>query len=139
MGLFSAMKRQLTSVQVQYLGGHPDSAKTGLVGLESNGDAVLLCAGAKWEPFLTIPKVDIVSLTLEQSDTRSLGKAAAGAIVGGVLTGGIGAVAGAAIGGRKKDNSVIVMKVKYGVSVVDLVFSSGNTKQSYNLVANLLK
>lgn len=41
----------------------------------------------------------------EEKHTRSVGKAAAGTIVGGVLTGGIGAVAGAAIGGRKKDNS----------------------------------
>ena len=41
----------------------------------------------------------------EEKHTRSAGKAAAGAIVGGVLTGGIGAIAGAAIGGRKKDDS----------------------------------
>lgn len=39
------------------------------------------------------------------SHERSVGKAATGAIVGGVLTGGIGAVAGAAIGGKKKDTS----------------------------------
>lgn len=41
----------------------------------------------------------------EERHTRSAGKAAAGAIIGGVLTGGIGAIAGAAIGGRKKDDS----------------------------------
>lgn len=41
----------------------------------------------------------------DEKHTRSAGKAAAGAIVGGVLTGGLGAVAGAAIGGRKKDDS----------------------------------
>ena len=42
----------------------------------------------------------------EQAHTRSGGKAAAGAIIGGALTGGVGAVIGAAIGGRKKDDSL---------------------------------
>lgn len=42
----------------------------------------------------------------EEKHTRSMGKAAAGAIVGGVLTGGLGAIAGAAIGGHKKDDSL---------------------------------
>lgn len=40
---------------------------------------------------------------------RSGGKAAAGAIVGGVLTGGLGAIAGAAIGGRRKDDSTATL------------------------------
>ncbi len=42
---------------------------------------------------------------IEEKHTRSAGKAAAGAIVGGALTGGLGAIAGAAIGGKKKDAS----------------------------------
>lgn len=37
---------------------------------------------------------------------RSGGKAATGAIVGGLLTGGVGAIAGAAIGGSRKDDSI---------------------------------
>lgn len=40
----------------------------------------------------------------EESATRSAGKAAVGAIVGS-LAGPVGTIAGAAIGGRKKDNS----------------------------------
>lgn len=40
---------------------------------------------------------------------RSAGKAATGAIVGGLLTGGVGAIAGAAIGGRKKDSSTFYL------------------------------
>lgn len=40
-----------------------------------------------------------------QDSSRSVGKTATGAIVGGVLTGGIGALAGGAIGARKKDTS----------------------------------
>lgn len=41
----------------------------------------------------------------DEKHTRSAGKAAAGAIIGGVATGGVGAIVGAAIGGRKKDDS----------------------------------
>lgn len=44
-------------------------------------------------------------ISWERNESRSAGKAAAGAIVAGALTGGLGAIAGAAIGGRKKDNS----------------------------------
>ncbi|MBC1887982.1 hypothetical protein HCA63_06410 [Listeria booriae] len=40
-----------------------------------------------------------------QDSSRSVGKAATGAVVGGILTGGIGAIAGGALGGRKKDTS----------------------------------
>lgn len=45
------------------------------------------------------------NISWERNETRSAGKAAAGAIVAGALTGGLGAIAGAAIGGRKKDQS----------------------------------
>lgn len=41
----------------------------------------------------------------EESATRSAGKAAVGAIAGTVVAGPIGTIAGAAFGGRKKDNS----------------------------------
>ncbi|EAE2750796.1 hypothetical protein A0I81_10110 [Listeria monocytogenes] len=46
-----------------------------------------------------------------QNHKRSAGKAATGAIVGGVLTGGIGAIAGGAIGAKKKDNSHAVVSL----------------------------
>jgi hypothetical protein len=38
---------------------------------------------------------------------RSIGSAAVGAVVGGVLTGGLGALAGAALGGRKRHSVVL--------------------------------
>jgi hypothetical protein len=41
----------------------------------------------------------------EESATRSAGKAAGGAIVGTLVAGPLGTIAGAAIGGRKRDNS----------------------------------
>lgn len=51
----------------------------------------------------------VVNVEWEEAHTRSLGKAAAGAVVGGVLTGGIGLIAGAALGGRKKEDSTAVL------------------------------
>ncbi len=64
----------------------------------------------------------------EEKHTRSAGKAAAGAIVGGVLTGGLGAIAGAAIGGRKKDDSSFWMD-----------FADYETKQEFSIQAKPLK
>ena len=64
----------------------------------------------------------------EEKHTRSAGKAAAGAIVGGVLTGGIGAVAGAAIGGRKKDDSIFFLD-----------FADYETKQEFTVQVKQIK
>lgn len=58
----------------------------------------------------------------EEKHTRSAGKAAAGAIIGGVLTGGVGAIAGAAIGGRKKEDSTFWMD-----------FADFETKQEFSV------
>ncbi|MBS4193466.1 hypothetical protein [Lederbergia citri] len=58
----------------------------------------------------------------EERHTRSAGKAAAGAIIGGVLTGGLGAIAGAAIGGRRKDDSSFWMD-----------FADYETKQEFSV------
>ncbi|MGG0555262.1 hypothetical protein ABEY55_22030 [Priestia aryabhattai] len=47
----------------------------------------------------------LTGIEWEESSTRSAGKAAAGAIAGTVVAGPIGTIAGAAIGGKKKDTS----------------------------------
>lgn len=64
----------------------------------------------------------------EEKHTRSAGKAAAGAIVGGVLTGGVGAIVGAAIGGRKKDDSIFFMD-----------FADYETKQEFTVQVKQVK
>ncbi|GKU79274.1 hypothetical protein [Paenibacillus sp. L3-i20] len=56
----------------------------------------------------TSTTLPIAGLDWQAAATRSAGKAAAGAIIGGALTGGLGLLAGAAIGGRKKDASTAV-------------------------------
>lgn len=56
----------------------------------------------------------IHAIEWEEDYGRSGGKAAVGSIVGGVLTGGIGFIAGAAIGGRKRDTSTAVIVTTKG-------------------------
>ena len=51
----------------------------------------------------------VVSIDWAENTARSAGKAAAGAIIGGALTGGVGLLAGAALGGKKQDASTAVI------------------------------
>lgn len=64
----------------------------------------------------------------EEKYSRNVGTTAAGAIVGGVLTGGVGAVVGAAIGARRKDDSI------HYIDLVDY-----ETKQEFTVQVKLHK
>lgn len=140
MGFLSGIKRQLTTLNITYLGGHPDLTKSPIaVGVGKEDDMIVIYFGPTFSPKLKIPKADITNVTLEKASKRSLGKAAAGAIVGGVLTGGIGAIAGAALGGRKKDDSVIVMTIKYGPAEVDVLFGGDDVSKKYSQFVALLR
>ena len=55
-----------------------------------------------WKAHKYVQKQFVSVEEIDAEVFRSGGKAAVGAIVGGVLTGGIGLIAGAAIGGRKR-------------------------------------
>ena len=64
---------------------------------------------------LTYYPDDIESVREIDEDTyRSAGGAAAWAITGGILTGGIGLIAGAAFGGRRRSNSIYLVRFKDG-------------------------
>jgi hypothetical protein len=86
---------------IEHVGGHPKLPANTTInimqGLEKN---VLSLSGNT----LTVTKLE-----WDEKGTRNVGKAAAGAIVGGVLTGGLGLIAGAAIGAKKKDNSLAIL------------------------------
>ncbi|NYE07269.1 hypothetical protein F4694_004054 [Bacillus niacini] len=56
-------------------------------------------------PMLSKTPFILTGIEWEESATRSGGKAAVGAIAGTLVAGPLGTIAGAAIGGRKKDNS----------------------------------
>jgi hypothetical protein len=74
---------------------------------------------------------DIIDISFEEKSNRSVGKAAAGAIIGGVLTGGIGLLAGAALGARKKNSSMLYLTVEYKEKNFVMILQAG--KQADNI------
>ncbi|MDD3107171.1 MAG: hypothetical protein PHP65_05170 [Bacilli bacterium] len=75
----------------------------------------------------------IIEVSLNQQKFRSAGKAAVGAIVGGVLTGGLGLVAGAAIGGQRQTENILQLVVEYKNQNCNLFLSPNKkTQKLYN-------
>lgn len=93
------------SVAFEYLGGHP----------KLRGKEIRIGKGeAENEILVNLNKLPMTLISYQWGEqaTRSVGKAAAGAIVGGVLTGGVGAIVGGAIGAKKKDKSTLTLTVE---------------------------
>ena len=61
--------------------------------------------------FASAVEYQVITIEWQEQATRSAGKAAAGAVVRGLLTGGVGLLAGAALGGKKKDVSTAVIRI----------------------------
>lgn len=77
----------------------------------------------------------IVSVTpIDEDKYRSAGGAALGAIVGGVLTGGIGLIAGAAFGGRRRQRSAYLVTFNDGHHVAFEEIKKANLKLLNQLV-----
>lgn len=85
------------------------------------------------EKSVLIDNDEIINISLDEKSKRSLGKAAAGAVIGGVLTGGIGLVAGGLFGGRKKDVSNVYITIAPNGREVDIILKAG--KQAENIYA----
>lgn len=105
MSFFKDMFRKQTAFEV--IGGQNlfKKSSANIYKMVTENDEGLVKVKGKLYYFLGIDK--------NINHERSVGKAAAGAIVGGVLTGGIGAIAGAAIGGRKKESSTFYLDLDY--------------------------
>lgn len=84
-------------------------------------------------PLKLFKQYEVESIEWEEKTTRSAGKAAVGAAAGGILTGGLGFLAGAALGGKKKDISTAVITLEEGPTVY--VRCSGD---DYTTLNNLL-
>ncbi|MEK3756731.1 hypothetical protein MHB73_21060 [Bacillus sp. FSL K6-6483] len=97
-------RRPFGSVKLQHLGGHPKLRK-GKVTIRAGKERGTLQFGSK--------TVTVIGMEWMEKGKRSGGKAAAGALVGGLITApvtwGAGAIVGAAIGGRRKDDSVVAV------------------------------
>lgn len=125
----SEKKQMTTGFDVEYLGGYPQWLTPCKVNFSIENTSILLRKGS--ETF-KIPKEDIVAISNEKSGHRSVGKTAAGALVGGVLTGGIGLIVGGALGARKKDTSEVFVTYKYNGAELTLNLKPGkNTDKVY--------
>lgn len=102
-----AMKRR---VSLDILAGGNDLNLTGKQMPAGIRSAVLIESDQRGEvvvqiPFLSKDTWRIDGIEWEESARRSGGKAAGGAIIGTVVAGPLGTIAGAAVGGRRRDNS----------------------------------
>ena len=57
----------------------------------------------------------------------------------GIVTGGVVTLAGAAYGGREKDDSVIVLKINHGSANVELYFKDKDVQKKFGQLASLFK
>ena len=123
-------KRQMSSgFDVDYLGGYPKWPNPCKVNFSIDGSSIVLQKGS--ESF-RIQKDEILAISNEKSGHRSVGKTAAGAIVGGVLTGGIGLIVGGALGARKQNTSEVFVTYKYNGVELTLNLKPGkNTDKVY--------
>lgn len=66
-----------------------------------------------WLEKISISKDAILEISMDSEAYRSAGKSAVGAIAGGVLAGGIGLIAGAAIGGKRRKANTLQLAVQH--------------------------
>lgn len=125
--------------EINYKGGHPEIPYTTKVIMTINSKGIQLSHFNNFKKKeIFIPKEKIVNVDLEEKTSRSAGKAAAGAIIGGVLTGGIGLLAGGALGARKKDQSKIYLTINYGDRDCVLILETGKkTDNVYSEIVGL--
>jgi len=128
--------------EIEYLGGHPDwptQYKINLTIVSKNQNILLAQRGYMNEgKRLIIDTNEILSVDLEEKKTRSVGKVAAGAIIGGILTGGIGLLAGGALGAGRKDKSTIYITIDYDGRPFQVILKTGKlTNEIYAEICSL--
>lgn len=122
-------KQMYDGFEVEYLGGFPRWINPCKVNFSIRESNIVLTKGSDR---MVISKDMIVSISNERSGIRSIGKTAAGAIVGGVLTGGIGLIVGGALGARRSDTSEIFITYNYNGVELTLNLKPGkNTDKVY--------
>lgn len=111
MGFFDSIKFPIYTIK--YEGGLPDvKPAPGSIQFKDDHAELKIMVGFSRKT-ITIKPDDIIEVGLNQETYRSAGKAAAGAIVGGLLTGGIGLIAGAALGGKRRKENQLHFVIKY--------------------------
>jgi len=125
--------------KIKYLGGHPELTKPCDVDIEvSNKQKLIKISGGGIFSYkeIKIPAEKIRNVSFEEKAKRSAGKAVTGAIIGGVLTGGIGLLAGGAIGGKRRDDSNLYITIEHNNREFDVIVKPG--KNSQKLYADII-
>lgn len=110
-------------LDVQYLGGYPLWPNPCKVNFSIKDSNIIL---KKRTEELIISKEMILEISNEKSAHRSVGKTAAGAIIGGALSGGLGLIVGGALGARRNDTSEIFIIYDYNGNELTLHLMPGN-------------
>lgn len=126
MGFFKLPKYHVSSEK--YEQGYPDINGKRSVFIAFEETEVLLTFTNGFKPIKKVIKPDdIIEIELNQENYRSAGKAAAGAIIGGILTGGIGLLAGAALGGKRRKENQLKLIIKENNQELDIFLESSTT------------
>ncbi|MBS7334242.1 MAG: SHOCT domain-containing protein [Weeksellaceae bacterium] len=141
MGLFSLPKNPIYGETL--LGGFPEvNYKTPVHIVVTDEEITFTIFAGFKKKIVKIHPSDIAELSLNQETYRSAGKAAAGAIIGGVLTGGIGLLAGAAIGGKRRKDNELTLVINYDGALRNIELKESKTLpklyQELKRVVNLL-
>lgn len=124
MGFFDSIKSPVYTIK--YEGGLPDfKPAPGSIQFNDECAELKIMVGFSRKT-ITINPDDIIEVGLNQETYRSAGKTAAGAIVGGLLTGGIGLIAGAALGGKRRKENQLHLVIKYMNRECEVLFSPSN-------------
>jgi len=127
-----------TFSKIEYKGGHSKMPKPCTVDIDINSEGKFIKlkeTGWLGTASVVIYASEILNISLAEKSKRSLGKTAAGAIIGGVLTGGIGLVAGGLFGARSKDTSMLYLTIAPNGKEVNVILKAG--KQADNLYAEI--
>lgn len=132
----------IVKYEVEYLGGHPKLAHTGkaYINVNETSKEVQISPRGLLSPVqrVNIHKDIIIDVSTEKMSSRSAGKTAAGALIGGVLTGGVGLIVGGALGARKKNKTELYLTINYNEKAFNVVLKTGkDTDRIYSEIVSL--
>jgi hypothetical protein len=126
MGIFT----NLGIFSEKYEGGLPDIQRPTDVQIVFSGSELSITPiGFFNQKKIVLVPEQIIEVGLDKQIYRSSGKAAAGAIIGGVLTGGIGLIAGAAIGGKRRTENNLHLIVEQNGREYEVHFKPSKSTQ----------